>query len=228
MSGRQDEGQDFQQGGNLLPAASGMRLTSDSIQAPSSKNSPTGQLPAPKPSKGIGTQRGGPSVVEPSIAEAIRLDDPELTDAAILRSLPPSVASALHPVIREFIDPQYGFDYELTGYRLSGEVTTADRNRAGELLSAAMKPATIGVIRESLALLKAGTKSRGMDEGDLTLTMQVLTDECAEFPPDVVRAGCRRWMRREMWFPAVAELRNEMLRLVKNRQLIAAVLAGPP
>jgi len=126
-------------------------------------------------------------------------------------------------VAREYIDPQYGYDSELVSFTL-GPVPSADRGLAAAILDVALQPASVEVIQQALTALRVATKASHMQEGDLTLTMQVYADECAEYPPDVVRAACLRWMRREKWFPSLSELRDEMQRLVRRRRLIADAL----
>ena len=159
------------------------------------------------------------------ISELLAGSDPEATDEAILRSLPPSIASSLSPVERTFIDPVYGYDFELEGYKLQAQpIAEDDLKAAHSLLQRCLSAPSPQVIKTALAKLRAATRSRAEDEGDLAMTMQVLGDECAEYPPDVVRAACLRWMRREKWFPSLSELRDEMQRLVRRRQLIAEAL----
>lgn len=169
-------------------------------------------------------QRGEPgSAMQPALSlDAIMAqDDPEATDRHILRLLPPSVASALRTATRDFIDERYGYDFEIVGYSLDASLVAEDDRQEGErLLGYAMAPASVQVIQEALARLRAGTKARSEAVGDLAMTMQVLAEECAEYPPDVVRSACRRWMRRERWFPSVAELRDEMQRLARHREMI--------
>ena len=223
----ESEGQGFRRVGNLVPPASDMRLIEDSIPEASSRNLPTGgeRLADQTPSNEIGMPLGERGVAARSLDRLLMLDDPEETDEAILKSLPPSIASSLSPVERTFIDPVYGYDFELEGYKLQAQpIVEHDLKAAHSLLQHCLSTPAPQVIKTALAKLRAATRSRAEDEGDLAMTMQVLGDECAEYPPDVVRAACLRWMRREKWFPSLSELRDEMQRLVRRRKLIAEAL----
>ena len=120
----ENEEHGFRRIGDHVPPASSMRLIEGSTRTPLPRLSPTGgERPREQtPSSGIGTRPGGRGVAIRSsedIAAVMARGNPEATDAAILALLPPSVGSALSPVEREFIDPQYGWDCEI--FRLSDE-----------------------------------------------------------------------------------------------------------
>ncbi len=221
-------GRGFQTAGSLVPPASSMRVIEGSTPESSSKSSATGGgLPTvPTRSSAIGMRHGAHGAVALSLVEALSQDDPEATDAALLRSLPRSVASSLRPEERTFIDGRYGYDFELVGYRLSLPVPAPDLAVGAGLVERAMAPAPVQLIQRSLARLRAGTAGRAVEGDDLAMTMQVMAEECAEYPGDVVQAACLRWMRSEKWFPSLSELRDELQRLSRNRRLIAEALHG--
>lgn len=224
-----DEGRGSQQIGNLTNKIVGSLRASASTPTELPRSTGTIGLPSleRRGSSSTGGRPGATGAVSrlPGLAEVMARDDPEATDSHILRSLPRSVGSCLSREVREFIDEQYGYDFEVIGYRMQPCLAFKDDRRAARrLVEAAMMPASVQVIQAALARLRAGTKARPEAEGDLAMVMQVLAEECAEFPPDVVRAACRRWLRRERWFPAVAELRDEMQRLARNREMIERAL----
>lgn len=217
-----DEGQGFRRIGELVPPASTMRLVEGSTPEPSRRSSATTGMPrtAPTPGSEIGTRHSVPGAVKRSVEDMIARDDPEATDRELEALLTRSVGLSFRPVEREFIDERYGYDSEVIAF----EVESGDRIVGRHIIETAMMPAPEPVIQASLARLRAATKARAVDGDDLAMTMQVMAEECAEWPADVVRAACKRWYRRETWFPSVAELRDEMQRLGRRRQLIADAL----
>lgn len=100
-----------------------------------------------------------------------------------------------------------------------GPASFADRPLL-DLIEVSCRPAPADVVTVELARLKAGTVGRSMDGVDLEAWLTVLGDEIEEFPADVIRAACRKWLRREKWTPSVAELREECNRLFRPRAMM--------
>jgi len=130
----------------------------------------------------------------------------------------------LQTIERTFIDPVYGFDYEFTGYTLGAIVPSHDRLTARNSVATALAGASADFVRQELARLRASTKARPEDGDDLAMRFQVLADECREYPPDVVRHALRGWAQREVFFPALAEIRDELQRLTRRRRALLVCL----
>jgi len=174
--------------------------------------------PARRQPSSIGPQRGATGAAANTSAT------PEEIDHMVLASLPPSVASVLRETTKDFIDPVYGFDSEFTGYALAAQVMAPDREVAIARVEAALTPAQPTMVRMELARLRASTKARVQPGDDLTMILQVLAEECQDYPPDVVRYALRQWAKREVFFPALAELRDELQRHCKRRRALLEAL----
>jgi len=139
--------------------------------------------------------------------------------------LPPSVASGLQATTREFVDPVYGFDSEFVGYSLAAvAMNRSEVDDARSIVEAALAPADPSFVRIELARLRASTKARTESTADLAMILQVLAEECATYPADVVQHALRQWARREVWFPSLAELRDELQRRSKRRRALRECL----
>jgi hypothetical protein len=92
------------------------------------------------------------------------------------------------------------------------------------LVLAACRPSDPVYVNRELARVKAGTVGRNLDGVDVEAWLVVLGDELEQYPPDVVRCACRKWLRREKWTPSVAELVDECERLVRSRRLMEIAL----
>jgi hypothetical protein len=125
---------------------------------------------------------------------------------------------------RDRIDPVYGFDTEFLGYRLEGAVPSGDLMQARQMVGQHLRPAEVGLIKRELARLRVSTKSRAETDDDLAMGFQVLAEECAEYPPDVVVWALRGWARMETFYPSLAEIRDRLQRgVARRRSLMAAV-----
>ena len=160
---------------------------------------------------------------------AVAIADPDGTDRAIVKSLPRSVASILHPILSG--------DCHRVGYCLDGEAPMGDLRSAREVVAGHLRPAPAAVIRQELARLRASTKARDEGDDDLAMRLQVLAEVCAEWPADVVVAALRGWAKAETFFPSLAEIRDALQRNGRPRQsmlraieegLMREPLAPPP
>jgi len=184
-------------------------------------------MPARIPGSRIGMRRGEPgSITLPSLREAAaRVIDPAETDRALLASLPPSVASALRPTYRERIDPVYGFDSEFTGYAIvPADIPAADLMRSVQAVAPYMAPPDENLIKRELARLRVSTKARAESDDDLAMGFQVLAEECAEYPADVVVWALRNWARTEIFYPSLAEIRDRLQRGARRRAALIDAL----
>lgn len=183
---------------------------------------------APRDANSIGRQlseiAAGRSL---TIAQAAAKGDPEAVDRAILASLPPSIASTLQPIHRDYIDPVYGFDTEFLGYALRGEVPAGDLMQARQLVGQHLRPGDEAFIKREIARLRVSTKSRAESDDDMAMGFQVIAEECAEYPPDVVQWGLRSWARSEVFYPSLAEIRERLQRGARRRKAMLAALSEP-
>jgi hypothetical protein len=153
--------------------------------------------------------------------------DPEAVDKAIVASLPRSLASTCSEIENEWIDPVYGWDYEVVGYTFGRGVLDApdgDVRAARNMVALYMAPPSEAVIKHELARLRASTKSRAEEEGDIAMGFQVLAEECFEYPADVVVWALRGWAKRERFYPSLAEIRDLLQRGSRRRESLAKSL----
>jgi hypothetical protein len=214
--------------GDLAPRIVNSLRVSDSIPNELPPNTATtgSGLPVPRDSSSIGRQ---PSATDAgrslTVPEAMRTNDPEAVDRAILASLPPSVASTLQPTFREFTD-RYGWNEEFAGYHIPANVLVPrqDINTAKALVEQHLQPAPSPLIKQELARLRVSTKSRAESDDDLAMGFQVLAEECSEYPADVVVWALRSWARMETFYPSLAEIRERLQRGVQRRRAMAKAL----
>lgn len=124
------------------------------------------------------------------------------------------------------MDPVYGYDCEFAGYALVDSIPALDRQRALGAVSEALAPAAAAFVRQELARLRASTKARPEEADDLAMRFQVLADECGNYPSDVVRHALRGWANREVFFPALADIREELQRASRRRRALLECIAA--
>lgn len=200
--------------GSLVQRIASSLMPADSTPARLPTSSPTTGAPkqAPERSNAIGPQ--------PGATGADASTSPAAVDRNLLASLPPSVAFALRETAREFVDPAYGFDCEFVGYTLVNSIPARDRKTALGILGAALIPADPAFVLRELARLRASTKARAEPDDEVAMRFQVLAEVCQDFPPDVVRHALRAWAKRELFFPSLAELLDELQRASKRRRAL--------
>jgi len=144
--------------------------------------------------------------------------EPYKVDKFLVASLPRSVASALRRQTRSWTDPVYGHDFEVTGYTLDGPIPSDDLTTARTMIERCFRPAQEREIKMLLAELRVATKARAEHDDDLVLGFQLYADELAKHPADVATAAVKKIARREKFYPALAELREQLLRESKTRR----------
>jgi hypothetical protein len=193
----------------------------DSIRMNSPTSSGTTGVPSPAARRPSSTGRQLTATVAAGHDHQVT---PEEVDAALLASLKPSVAFALQETTREFVDPVYGYDCEFTGYTITDAVPYRDLQTDTVTVENALAPADAKFVRMELARLRASTKAREQPGDDLAMILQVFAEECQNYPPDVVRHALRSWAKREVFFPALAEIRDELQRHAKRRRALLECL----
>lgn len=201
---------------------------SASTSRPSSLSSSTTGL-AREFAKQIGTRLSATDAGRlPTVVLALREADLADLDRAIVASLPPSIASTLMPRYRDRIDPKYGFDTEFLGFAVGELVPQADKETAKQSLVMFMRPADEQTIKREIARLRVSTKSRAETDDDMAMGFQVLAEECAKYPPDVVILALRSWAGMETFYPSLAEMRDRLQRGVRKRKAVWEALNNQP
>ena len=92
------------------------------------------------------------------------------------------------------------------GYVIEGEVTKLDVN----LLEDAVKPLSTREIAEELTILNAKTVRRDSGDTDTGILVRAYAEELAEYPADVVRYVLKAAAKNNKFFPAWAELYEDL------------------
>jgi len=131
--------------------------------------------------------------------------DPESVDETLLKSLPPSIRSALTEKRRNWADLAYGYMEAFDGYAFTG-APAGDVAAALAIVGERMRPIPSDRLKAELARLRSAVQSRAIETPDLAMRFQVTADACARWPEDIVVAALRGWARRENWWPTEAEV----------------------
>jgi hypothetical protein len=145
-------------------------------------------------------------------------EDPYRTDKTVRSLLAPYLGSCFEEIVSS--------EFDVRGYRLVREVDDRERAAMCALILPFVATANGQVVRGELARLRSSVVTRNQDEDEVTMRLQVLGEECEEWPADVVRAALRGWARREKFFPCLAELREELQRHGSARRSLARMLAA--
>ena len=144
-----------------------------------------------------------------------------------MASLPASVAANLRERTREFCG-EHGFEFELLGYTLAGEISAEDRRAATQLAVMACAPANRSLVHAELAKLWLMTAHRPQDADSGKLAAAAYADAIAPYPLDVIVDALLDWRKTEKWWPAWSELFQRLEPPMKKRRaLLAAVRADP-
>lgn len=151
--------------------------------------------------------------------------DPEETDKALEVSLRQLIASFPNSRMRASYHPEHGYDSEFDGYdELTGPIDPMALASGQQLVRTALRPAPMSEVAKELGRVRIGTAGRAAGAEDMEAWLIVFGDELSQFPLDVVRECCRKWVRREKWQPTVAEIRDDCLRRVARRQAMLRTL----
>ena len=210
-----------QLGSPLSKIVSSLQVVDSTQDTPPNSSATTGTPSRDKPAlpstgkpnggRGVATRPSGP----PSVWQA---------DRGLEASLPAPLRTLLRSKAR--YDSQ--FDALLRYEPLPPAKTPAGEamlDRARNALDAALVPAEPAAVLKMLARLKISTSSRNRDGDDAKLERRVFADELRHYPLDVVDEACRRWARREQWWPSIAEIVGECDRLVNWRRVTREALS---
>lgn len=143
--------------------------------------------------------------------------DPWQTDQAVRALLSPFLASNCEAIVNG--------DYDVVGWRLTGDPGAAAATAAMQL-APFLQPMPANLLRQEIARLCASVITRNEHVDDVAMRLQVIAEECEDWPEDIARAALRGWARREKFFPSLAELRDELQRHGRMRRSLAAAIAA--
>lgn len=221
---REDRG--FRQIGSLMPMIAVSPQNSGSNRSERPRDSATTGMPSPARTvaKPTGRPHGETGAVATltTLPSLLAAGNPAETDRALEALWTRQLGSSPVAMVRPVYDQPGGYDEVMEGFqrasRFDGELVA--------VLEDACLPAHPDMVTKELARLKAGTVGRAMDGIDMEAWLIVVGDELEEFPADVIRGACRKWLRREKWTPSVAELVDECQRLGRRRKLLRIAASG--
>ena len=80
------------------------------------------------------------------------------------------------------------------------------------------------VVTAALYALRSRTVARKEDAADLENKALTYATELEKYPPDVVVEGCKNVARRQKFFPALAEIIEELEGLMQKRRAVLAAI----
>jgi hypothetical protein len=119
---------------------------------------------------------------------------------------------------------EYGWDGELIGYRATEPLDPAASAAAAVMIEPWLKPLTRELIGVELTRLKVVCKTRPEEQEFKRLWLEVMHEECAKYPADVVTHVLRAWQQRETFTPSLAEMRDGLQRCARSRRSLARAL----
>lgn len=133
----------------------------------------------------------------------------------MLRSLPPSVISALSEVVdREF---------NVVGYSLEAPCPIDDIKTAIAVIDQFSAPLPANEITKLLAKMFVKTKRKADDQLSQDLMFAAYREELSEWPADLVVEVLTAWPRQSMWWPSWHELALELSWRDKRSKMKAAL-----
>ena len=109
-----------------------------------------------------------------------------------------------------FLEERLSPDFDFQGFKFNRKVTVAELNEALEEIKSSMIPATDKEIAGELLKLRSLTKSRNEGKNDIRIMMESYAEKFREYPRDVVLEVLRMAPGRYKFFPAWAELKEEL------------------
>lgn len=128
----------------------------------------------------------------------LRETSPTSRCGALVRLLPPRSGCFVVPVLNR--------DFEVTGWKLHGEVKLEAVQQALDCVNVLMRPSPKAEIIQGLVKIMSLTKSRNMDEDEKVLYLGSLSEELQSWPADLVEYSLRKWVVHSIWWPTIKEL----------------------
>ena len=109
-----------------------------------------------------------------------------------------------------FLEEKLSPDFDFQGFKFNRKVTVAELNKALEEIKSSMTPATDKEIAGELLKLRSLTKTRNEGKDDIRIMMESYAEKFREYPRDVVLEVLGMAPGRHKFFPAWAELKEEL------------------
>ena len=156
--------------------------------------------------------RRRPSSIGPQPGEigADASTSPDEVDRNLLAGLPPSVASALGRLLGSSSTRSTGPIANLSDTRSPTDSCTRRRPRSAPSAALSSPPPLLSSGRNSPDCELHQSPPRG--RGRRRYAVPSCSPRYARLPADVVRHALRGWAKREVFFPALAEIRDELQR----------------
>jgi hypothetical protein len=200
-----------------LRSTSGSTLTRPPTLSPT-----TGGHPRETRQSGTGTPPSERGVDAPATSLALVLRLPP--DAA--RSLTSLASSRVEAVTTTRIANDGQFEIgpvQVRSHRLDRETALTDLAVLDKMLQSAPHSAVV----KHVAVLRARTKSASPDPSEARFVAEVLVEDLARYPIDVVEHACRYWVeggRDAKWFPSWPELFEICERRMQPRRALRKAL----
>ena len=159
-----------------------------------------------------------------TLPAAMAARDPEAIERALVRSLPPSVASRLTERRVDCSTAEYGYETKFGGYSCDVGMADSDLAIALETVERALFPCPKEVIHRELLRLKLMAGARTLSEDEVLFQLAIYAEELAKYPEDAVVDALRHWGRTQKWWPAWAELKELLDDRVKRRNALMEAL----
>lgn len=219
----------FRRLGDLIPTMPPPRAVDGTPSEPNTRSN-NSEITTPRLSHGDGSitsaRFGENGLVAPErLQRALATNDPRMVDHALICTLPSSVRATLNERRVSLIGP-YGFDEETEGFELvePEKIPVSDFNHAAWLVGLTLTGTPRPTLMEELLRVRICTRMREQDLMTEKAMLSYFADELARYPYDAIFDACRDWVRRETFFPTIAELRAECDRRVRRRKKLQQAL----
>ena len=109
-----------------------------------------------------------------------------------------------------FLEEKLSPDFDFQGFKFNRKVTMAELNLAKEEIESSLVPASDKELAKGLTKLSLLTKSRNQGVGDLEVKIETYLEKLKEYPRDVALEVLGMAPGRYKFFPAWAELKEEL------------------
>ena len=117
---------------------------------------------------------------------------------------------SLPPSVTESLGPRHNRDYDLIGYSYDGSLSRDEIQAALRVIDQHRAPAPPERLFEWLGVLHTKTIQRKQDQPGIDLTMRVYVTELSKYPADITQTVLTNWPERNKWWPAWAELKEDI------------------
>ncbi len=119
-------------------------------------------------------------------------------------------------------------DFEVTGFKLTGPIDKAGRDRALAEVKRSLNPASLEGIMQAYIELQAKctlSKDRAKEsEKSQSLRYAAMMDELQQYPADLVLHALRNWSKTCMWVPVASEITQKIQRETDMRKSLVECL----